>query len=241
MKTILILEDNAREMERLVKIVTKIELETTIECASTLEQAYHIAMENTIDLFLLDIILEPRYSGDVSGVRFADNIRSVSKYRFTPIIFITSMEDPSLYAYSDIRCYCYIEKPYDAERIGQVVREALTFQADDSYMQKMYFRSEGILCRMRKDEIIYIEVSRQGRIFHTTSGECFLPYKPCRDILLELGSKNFVQCSRYTIVNKDYIKSMDTVNRYISLKGTEDVLEIGIIYKKRFVRNVLDD
>lgn len=241
MKTILILEDNAREMERLVKIVANMELETTIECASNLEQAYHLAMENSIDLFLLDIILEPRCTGDASGVRFADNIRGVDRYRFTPIIFITSTEDPSLLAYSDVRCYRYIEKPYDAEHICSVINEALKFRADDSFMQNMYYRSEGILYRMRKDEIIYIEISRKGRVFHTVSGDTFLSYKSCKEVLKELGSSNFVQCSRYTIVNKNYIQSMDTVNRYLTLKDTEDVLEIGVIYKKSFVRNVLDD
>lgn len=241
MRTILILEDNARELERLVKIVSNMELELTIECASSLDEAYHITMETTIDLFLLDIILHPRYAGDVSGVRFADNIRSVDRYRFTPIIFTTSLEDPELYAFSDIRCYSYIEKPYDADKICAVIRDALSMPKDDFPLQNIYYKSDGVLYKIRKEEIIYIEISRKGRRFHTVSGDCFLPYKSGKEILLELGSAQFVQCNRYTIVNKSYIDFVDTVNRYISLRDCDELLEIGTTYKKSVVRNVVYD
>ena len=88
MKTILILEDNAREMERLVKIVREQGAQNEVICAVNLEQAYHMAMEKSIDLFLLDIILDPRTAGDASGMKFADHIREVERYHFTPIIFI---------------------------------------------------------------------------------------------------------------------------------------------------------
>lgn len=239
MKTILILEDNARELERLVKIVSNMELELTIECASGLDEAYRIAMETTIDLFLLDIILQPRYAGDVSGVRFADNIRSVDRYRFTPIIFTTSLEDPELYAFSDIRCYSYIEKPYDADKICAVVRDALHMRTEAFPMENIYYKSDGILYKMRKDEIIYIEISRKGRTFHTVSGDFFLSYKSCKEVLSELGSVNFVQCNRYTIVNKRYINFIDMVNRYISLEHCSELLEIGTTYKKSVMRDMV--
>ena len=80
MKTILILEDNVREMERLVKIVREQGAQNEVICAVNLEQAYHMAMEKSIDLFLLDIILDPRTSGDASGMKFADHIREVERY-----------------------------------------------------------------------------------------------------------------------------------------------------------------
>ena len=47
MKTILILEDNAREMERLVKIVREQGTQNEVICAVNLEQAYHMAMEKS--------------------------------------------------------------------------------------------------------------------------------------------------------------------------------------------------
>ena len=240
MKTILILEDNTREMERLVKIVTKMELEITVKCACNLEQAYHMAMENTIDVFLLDIILEPRVSGDASGVKFADNIRGVERYRFTPIIFTTSLEDPNLYAYSDIHCYSYIEKPYDADRVSAVIAEALRMPLESQKAGNVYYKKRGFLHKLSKDQIIYIENNRSGRVVHTTSDERYMAYKPCKKILAELGADKFIQCNRFVIVNRDFIDTIDPVNRYITLKGCKEVLEIGVIYKKSFLRDVFN-
>ena len=68
-----------------------------------------------------------------------------------------------------------------------------------------------------------------------------LPYKPNRKILEELASDKFIQCSRYHIVNRDYIDRIDTVNRYIRLKGLKTQIEIGNSYKKSFLRDVVDE
>ena len=57
------------------------------------KQGFRITKQRCI---LLDIILDPRTSGDASGMKFADHIREVERYHFTPIIFITGLEDPSL-------------------------------------------------------------------------------------------------------------------------------------------------
>ena len=104
--------------------------------------------------------------------------------------------------------------------------------------QKVYFRKEGILFKREVAEIIYIENTRRGRIVHGVKDDLELPYKPCKDILEELQSDKFVQCSRFTVINKDYIECIDEVNRYIKLFGRKELVEIGIVFKKRFMRDV---
>lgn len=238
MKTVLIIEDNARSMEMLMRIVRDIDEDINIKCASDIDKAYKLALENLIDVFLVDIILDPYNPGDVSGVRFADNIRELKKYTYTPIIFITSLEDPKLYAYSDLRCFQYIEKPYNVEKVSKIVREALNMPIMRESSQNVYFRKDGILYRKEVSEIIYIENTRRGRILHGTDGDLELPYKPCKDIMDELQSDKFVQCSRYAVINKDYIERIDEVNRFVKLKGRSEQVEIGIVFKKRFMKDV---
>lgn len=240
MKTILILEDNAREMERLVKIVHDLGPQNEVVCATNLEQAYHMAMEQSIDLFLLDIILDHRVTGDASGMTFADNIRGVERYHFTPMIFITALEDPSLYAYSDVNCYSYVEKPYDSEQLAATIQEALTIPTAHAEMKNMYYKRDGSLLRIQSDKIIYIENGRSGRIIHTTTDDRYMSYKPCKEILKELDSANFVQCNRFVIVNKNYIETVDPVNRYITFAGRKDMIEIGRTFKKSFLRSVFN-
>ena len=66
-----------------------------------------------------------------------------------------------------------------------------------------------------------------------------LPYKPNYKILEELASDKFIQCSRYHIINYDYIDKIDTVNRYILLKGVKTPIEIGNSFKKKFLKVIL--
>ena len=92
MKTILILEDNAREMERLGKIVREQGTQNEVICAVNLEQAYHMAMEKSIDLFLLDIILDEDCSSCkeiyYKAVKRDDSIGIATVYRM-----VNTLED----------------------------------------------------------------------------------------------------------------------------------------------------
>ena len=108
MKKILILEDkeiHIKILENILKDINNIQ----VLVAKTIEEAYKLAMENTINLFLIDIILDTEVRGDVSGLRFVEAVREIPKYSFTPLIFITSLEDPKLFAYKELHCFGYIE------------------------------------------------------------------------------------------------------------------------------------
>ena len=239
MKTVLIVEDNINSRKMLVKIIEGIRNDVEIKTASSQEEASVLAMKNNIDLFMLDIILNTSNPGDVSGMRFAEYIRTFQKYKYTPIIFTTALEDPELHAYSDLHCYYYVEKPYDVGKVSAVISEALDFPGNDKVSQSVFFRKDGILYKKEISEIIYIENSRAGQTVYCTNGNLKLPYKPNKKILEELGSDKFVQCSRYNIVNTDYIDKIDTVNRYIQLKNVKEFIEFGNTFKKKFLKNVV--
>ncbi|MDE7019142.1 MAG: LytTR family DNA-binding domain-containing protein [Lachnospiraceae bacterium] len=239
MKTILIVEDNPRNMEMLVKMIENLGEDVIIKTASSQEDASILAMKNNIDLFMLDIILNASNPSDVSGMKFAEYLRSFQKYKYTPIIFITALEDPALYAYSDLHCYYYVEKPYDVAKVSRVISEALKMPRVSEETKKVFFRKDGILYKKEVSDIIYIENSRAGQTVYCVNGNLKLPYKPSKVILEELASDKFVQCSRYHIVNRDYIDMIDTVNRYIHLLSVDEQIEIGNSYKRRFLRDVV--
>ncbi len=239
MKTVLIVEDNVRSMEMLVKIIENLRTGVEIKTASSQEEAAILAMKFNIDLFMLDIILNASNPGDVSGMKFAEYIRTLQKYKYTPIIFITALEDPELHAYSDLHCYYYVEKPYDVEKVSSVISEALEFPAVHNEPQNVFFRKDGILYKKEISEILYIENSRAGQTVYCSNGNLKLPYKPNYKILEELASDKFIQCSRYHIINYDYIDKIDTVNRYILLKGVKTPIEIGNSFKKKFLKDIL--
>ncbi len=240
MKTVLIVEDNIRSMEMLKKIVSDLNRNVIIKTATNQDEAYTIAMKSNIDLFMLDIILEPSNPGDVSGMNLANVLRETKKYEYTPIVFITSLEDPKMYAYSDIHCYYYLEKPYDIKKVSKILTEALSIPTLKKEAQYVYFRKDGILYKKDISEIVYIENTRTGQIVYLVNGKLKLSYKPISRIMEELNSSKFVQCNRYMIVNKDYIDTIDTTNRYINLSVGEVQLELGAAYKKKFLKELMD-
>lgn len=235
MKAVLIIEDNAASMEMLAKITNEVDPEIVVHRAVNQNEAYACAMRISIDLFLIDIMLDPKNPGDVSGMRFANRIRMVERYKYVPMIFITALEDARLYAYSDLHCYYYLEKPYDAKKAREVITEALEVPQKKNLPHDVFFRKDGILFKKNITEVVYIENVRSGQTVCFTDGKLKLQYKPTKVILEELDSERFVQCSRYAIVNSDFIDAIDMVNRYILLKGNFGRIEIGITFKKKFL------
>lgn len=232
-RNVLILEDKKEHMEALCKIVSDLAQDTKIFTASDVQTAYQIIMENHIHLFLLDIILCPEKPGDVMGLKFAQEIRKIKKYQFTPIIFITSLEDPKLYSYSHLHCYGYIEKPFSPEKVEKTVINALEFPVEDDTDRFAYFRKDGIVYAKHINDIVYIKNTRRKVVIHCKNDTLVIPYKTCDEILREIDSKSFIQCSRYAIINKRYIEEIDYVNRYIKMKYISEPVEIGAIMKSR--------
>ena len=74
-------------LKSIVETCAHVEILTADNAAS----AYKIALDLTIDLFLVDIVLEPDIMRDSSGLKFVADMRQISKYGFTPVIFITSL------------------------------------------------------------------------------------------------------------------------------------------------------
>lgn len=239
MKTILVLEDNDSNREMLVKIISDLEIKTVIKSAVNQEDALALAMKYNIDLFLIDIILDTSVPGDVSGMKFAESIRSVKRYKHVPIIFVTALEDPQLHAYSDIHCYYYVEKPYNPVKVSEVIMSALEVPKEKDENHNVFFRKEGVLFKKNTSDIIYIENSRAGQVIHCTNGDLKLSYKPNKMLMDELNSDKFVRCNRYNIINSDHIEEIDTVNRYIRMKSVKERIEIGLAYKKKLLRDLM--
>ena len=237
MKKILVLEDKEIHIRTLEKVLEGID-NVQVLVAESIETAYKSALENTINLFLIDIILDTEIRGDVSGLKFVESIREMPKYSFTPLIFITSLEDPKLYAYRELHCFGYIEKPFDPTTVKKLIEQALEFPCCENKDKTIYFRSDGVMYAVNSKDIVYIENSKRKLFIYTTKERFTVPYMTCKKILQELESDNFIQCSRYIIINKNYIELIDYVNRYIKLRGVKEAVEIGSSMKKKVMYEI---
>ena len=233
MKKIMLLEDNPSHLNALVRILEDIE-DVEIFQASSIKEAHAMLLYHDFNVFLIDIILDTKKLGDVSGIEFVKQLRDNKRYKFTPVIFITALEDPYLNAFKELHCYAYIEKPFQEDYVVKTVKEALEFPVAEDVDNTVFFRKEGVLFSVKTSEITHIIVNRAGVYVHTIKGCLKLPYKPIPDLLNSLNSSDFIQCSRSAIVNKAYIDNVDLPNRYVKLKGEGECIEIGSIMKKHF-------
>lgn len=233
-KNILIVEDSTAALARLKQIIGEIDKETQIHVAYNSSEAYQLALQYTIDVFLVDIVLDVKANADVSGIEFAQRIRNLDKYAFTPMIFTTSLADPKLYAFTNLHSFAYLEKPFATEEVKSVLIKALGYTTQRENDKKLYFRKEGLLFAVDIVDIVYIENYFRKLKIRTEDEDMEMPYRSCKKLMEEIDAKDFLQCSRNTIVNTKFIAAVDLANRYLILKEDYGRLEIG----KAFIKSV---
>lgn len=124
-KRVLIVNEDCHFRDELAKMVHEVKPDSIVWEASDSADAYQCAMEHTIDVFIVDVVLDTGQRGDVSGLIFIKNIRNYNKYYFTPVIVITYAEDSTNYLYHEMHCFDYIERPYDSARVRSALKSAL--------------------------------------------------------------------------------------------------------------------
>lgn len=237
-KNVLVIEDEKHSRDALVDITKKCDGGCNIFEAGNVGDAYRYAMERDIDLFIVDIILDKANRHDASGMRFAEKMRQLDRYKYTPIIFITSLVDQGLNALHNIHCYNYIEKPFDMKKVEENIRDALGApNGTDREITSFSFHKDGILFHIPVEKIMYYETHGRKSYIHLEKEIIEIPYKSCKAIQNELPRKDFVKCNGNTVVNKKYLYMTDKVSRYITLTNGE-TLEISRVMKKSFLEEL---
>lgn len=235
-KTVLIVEDDIDQLNILKKLVLLVSENTVIYLSDNAISAYSLLLEKTIDVFLVDIILDTKKPGDTSGIKLVEKLRRISKYMFTPVIFVTSMEDPTKYCFTDLNCIGYIEKPFEAEGIMKLIERALNFSTEREKDVSFTFRKDGVLYPVKLQEIVYLESLNHIMYIHLSNGAVLeIPYITCKQVLSEADTDCLIQCSRYALINKEYVDSVDLINRFIMFKDSMGRTDIGITFKKKML------
>lgn len=234
LKRVLILEDNILTNRYIQEIIGEIDDKIRIFSFTDVKDAYQCVLDKRIDLFIIDIILEASVPGDSSGLKFVDGIRKINKYSFTPVIFVTSLEDAKLYTYEKLHCYSFIEKPFDPEKLKELVEECLNFPSATEKRKTLYFRKDGIILAVDREDIVYAESINHIMNIHTIRGDVLkIPYITLKKLIEDIDSTDIIQCSRSTLVSKTFIDNVDITNQVIRLKDGFGNVEIGIVYKKK--------
>lgn len=240
MARIFVLEDDEASRNALKEMLYSISADITVDTAKGLAEA-RLLLGNTVsfDLFLLDVNLDKENRDDSGGLLFAEEVRSVMKYEFTPIVMITSVASLEIEAYRKIHCYQYILKPYNEEEVQTVVKRVLSHI---KVKEKPFIivKKKGINYKILCEDIVFCKAVPRGVCLYLKEEQMEIPYLSIRQLLDKLPKGGFFQCHRMFVVNMEYIKYYDLVNQMIQVEGYVENIDIGITYKTE-VRRLLND
>ena len=110
----------------------------------------------------------------------------------------------------------------------------MAFRDSVDLSKTLYFRKDGIILAVEREEIIYTESINHMMYIHVKQGDVLeLPYLTLKKLLDDLDSPSFIQCSRSIIVNRNFIENIDIPNQTIHLKQSYGSIGIGLRYKKK--------
>lgn len=238
MARILILEDDTHSRTALEKMLKNISAEITVNAAADLAEA-RLLLDSTVsfDLFFLDINLKPGESEDVSGMQFAEEIRSYQKYEFTPLVMITSVAGLEMEAYRRMHCYQYVVKPYVQSEVEEIVRKVL-FHLHTEKRSSIMVKRNGINYKIFCDEIMFCKAIPRGVCICLKNEQMEVPYLSIHKLLEKLPKDMFFQCHRTFVVNRNAVRYYDLVNQVIQVEGSSEWIDIGVTFKPE-VRRIL--
>lgn len=240
MTRILILEDSEDCLRAITVMVESVSEQVSVVPVKSLEDArsalYHA--QQPFQAFLLDINLDVTKEDDISGIIFAEEVRSMRQYAFTPIVMITSLMNMELKAYRELHCYQYLVKPYHEEDIARLIGKLLFLsQSGETREPFVLVKKSGVNYKLFCKDIICVKAVPRGVNFVMVKEELRVPYLTIKQLMEKLPKENFRQVHRMCVVNLDYIDCMDMVNSVINMKNGERV-EIGVTYKAELRRKL---
>ena len=238
-KNVLILEDNKYAAEELKMIIGSINASLRTFVCSNSKEAKQLATAEIISVFIVDIILEDSCPNDMSGLEFVDFIRSKSMYKYSPVIFTTSYSARKLYAYENLHCYQYLEKPFLPEMAEKIIRQAL--EMSERYEEESYIalKHDDEIIEQKINDIIYVKCKGRKLSVVTEDHIYCIYYKTISKMKEKFLKHSFFQCNRSTLVNRKYIRDISIKKGEIVLKQEFGTLTFGRTYKQRYKNEYL--
>lgn len=236
MYNILIVEDDKIQRDGLCNIIKSVYNKPRITPASTYDEAHSYIKHVEYDLFILDIELVDAQNTEAAaetanqnGISLAFEIRNISRYKHTPIIFITAFPSQIFSAVNDLHCYSFIVKPYEE---SAVIRALENVQETPMFKEiPLEFKDvNGIYFRVSIRDIIYVKLRSHTYTFYTTHGH----YELSTYMLNKHGTAVFsrlIRCHKSYYFNFDYLKYYDKSSQFITLRNVDMSLPIGRQYK----------
>jgi len=230
---VLIVEDDQRIQQFLQNAIKRLNPTIKILLTDSASKATIIAEEQHIDIFIVDIQLI-----DFKGTDFVKQIRSIPKYKFSPIVFETGIATEELYAYRELKCFYYLVKPYTEAEFSRVMVDVFAYldctnaTPDDATLN---IEQKGFIFEYYLRDLYYIESFGKKlclHLFRDGQLEEILISSYSLKRLIELVDERFVQVHKSFIVNRAKVEMVDWTGQTLKLRNMDVSVPIGLKFQK---------
>lgn len=157
------------------------------------------------DFFLMDVCLEK--ANENAGIVLAEAIRKQLRYKYHPIIFLSSHIEYMCFAQNNLHCINYIQKPYHADTICQAVAALFTAPLCESGI--LLTNKDNSEIRITSSDIFYIQAHQKGIIIQTIQGDFFTRRYTLKVLETQFEQSPIFRCHKSYLVNRTAIKQYD--------------------------------
>jgi len=239
--SIILVEDDYMQREILKTMILSTYEFIKIYEADSENSALDIIEKNDINMFLIDISLK-----ESSGLDLAMNIRRITKYEFSQLVFLTTHVDYMLQAFKQIHCYDYILKPYNKDEVqsmlSKLINKELNNENDNSDEDKELVIKirNSIFVIVKIYEILFIEVKGRDCEVNTVCGIYIYSNITLKKILALMNCEYIVQSHKAFVINKNYIFKIEKLSIILSTVYFKDYHKTALIGHK-FKDNIISE
>lgn len=238
-RNVLIIDSDEEKTKMLTGLLRRVHNNLNIYAVSNGTEAYECMMRTTMDVFILDVVLGADQYGENSGLRLVEHIREITRYLFTPVVFVTAVKGSELYAYQRLHCMGYVKKPYNVRELEEIFSYVLRFRTKRNDERTLVFRNRSIIYPVKISEIVFVESIKHQMYIHLSDGNVFqIPYRTCKKFLEEADTDCLIQCSRNTLFNRKYMLGINVADCSVVMRNRLGRLQIGSTYKEIVLRRL---
>ena len=213
-----------------------------VGAASTGERAFELAMSESPDIILMDIMLK----GSINGIETAERIK---KELNIPIIYLTAYADEATLSKAKItEPYGYIIKPFKVVDLQSSIELALYKYTKEREVLKerhlfysliegkdikesrgfIFVKSKNRLIKIKTMDIYYVEALKDYVVINTFETR-YTVHSTMKDIVSKISDDQFIRVHRSFIVRVDKIAAIEYPN--LHLEKDKKTIPIGGSYK----------
>lgn len=232
-KDILLVEDDLSFALGLRMQLEELYPEAKIVHCETSDEAFAVLTSESIDLVLIDVVLEDDQAGITLG--------KLAQFHQVPFIFITGFARDDLFERAlQLKPDNYLQKPVSIRSLKYAVELAVNGRkpsgkrAKNAPPSSLLLRTKaGMLEKVMVDDILYLEAF--GNYCHiATADKKYVHRMPIKSYAEMPGMENFVRVYRNYVINIKHLTHVDT--------GAQEILlgDIRLPYSKKYKAGLMD-